>query len=86
MADLLAHESPKTGGGLADDAYIAWFIAETECERALQAWFQAPPPDRRAAYAAYGRALDREEAAAGELREICKRGGDLATARTGGAA
>lgn len=80
MSNLLKHETPKSGNHLVDDRYIAWFIAESESERALQAWFDAPQAHRRTAYVAYCEALDREEAAAGELRRVCESGAGIATA------
>ena len=81
MSNLLQHQTPESGNHLVNDRYIAWFIAETECERALQAWFDAPRTDRRTAYVAYCDALDREEAAASELRQVCESGADVTTAR-----
>ena len=81
MSNVLQHRTTESGNHLVNDRYIAWFIAETECERALQAWFDAPRADRRTAYAAYCDALDREEAAAGELRQVCESGADVTTTR-----
>jgi len=77
----LQHTTPKSASPLVDDRYIAWFIAESESERALQAWFDAPQAHRRTAYVAYCEALNREEAAAIELRRVCESGADVATAR-----
>jgi hypothetical protein len=60
----------EIGVRLLDDAYLAWFSAESECEGALHAWFQARGALRRNAYLAYRAALDREEAAARDLARL----------------
>jgi len=67
MTDNATSEVAAIGVRLLDDAYLAWFSAESECERALRAWFQRTHAERRGAYFAYRIALDREEAAAREL-------------------
>ena len=53
-----------------DDAYLAWFSAETECETALQAWFQSTGEARENSYLTYLAALDREEASARDLERL----------------
>ena len=58
------------GVRLLDDAYLAWFSAETEAENALQAWFQATGERRDVAYVTYQAALDREEASAHDLARL----------------
>ena len=50
-----------------DDAYLAWFGAESDCEAMLRDWFQATGDRREPAYRAYLAALDREEASARDL-------------------
>lgn len=60
----------QIGVRLLDDAYLAWFSAESECEGALRAWFQAAGAQRASAYVAYRAALDREEAAARDLARL----------------
>jgi hypothetical protein len=55
---------------LTDDAYLAWFGAEVECENTHQAWFQATGERREAAYIDYLAALDREAAAARDLERL----------------
>jgi hypothetical protein len=60
----------EMGARLLDDAYLAWFSAESECEHALRAWFQGPDGGRPGAYLAYRTALDREEAAARNLERV----------------
>ena len=55
---------------LLDDAYLAWFGAESECEQALRDWFAARGGQRATAYLAYRAALDREEAAARDLERL----------------
>jgi hypothetical protein len=41
MLDNIETEVASIGVRLFDDAYLAWFSAESECEAALQAWFQS---------------------------------------------
>jgi hypothetical protein len=53
-----------------DDAYLAWFSAESECESALHAWLEGAGGDGATAYAVYRAALDREEAAARDLQRL----------------
>jgi len=61
-------EVAEIGVRFLDDAYLAWFAAEGECEGALHAWFRSAGAQRTSAYVAYRAALDREEAAAGTWR------------------
>lgn len=60
----------EIGVRLLDDAYLGWFTAETECECALHAWFQAVGGARESAYRSYRAALEREEAAALDLERL----------------
>jgi hypothetical protein len=60
----------EIGIRLLDDAYLTWFAAERECDRALQAWVDGTLGTRTMAYAAYRAALDREEAAAQDLERL----------------
>jgi hypothetical protein len=60
----------EIGVRLLDDAYLAWFSAESECEGALRTWFKAAGAQRTGAYSAYRAALDREEAAARDLARL----------------
>jgi hypothetical protein len=55
---------------LLDDAYMAWVAAEFDSEQALRAWFEGVAGQRGAAYQAYRAAIDREEAAARDLRRL----------------
>jgi hypothetical protein len=55
-----------------DDAYLAWFVAESECERALRGWFQAVGAQRAGAHLSYCAALEREDAAARDLERLWK--------------
>jgi hypothetical protein len=50
-----------------DDAYTAWFNANSRCGEALQAWLDAGPAARPRAYRTYLAELELEEAAAAEL-------------------
>ena len=63
-------ECAAIGVRLLDDAYLAWFGTESECEQALRAWFKATDAERSGAYLAYQAALDREEAAAADLARL----------------
>ena len=57
---------------LIDDAHVAWMEAEVESEYALRAWLDGPTCDCTVAYLVYRAAIDREEAAARDLRQICE--------------
>lgn len=63
-------EVAEIGVRLLDDAYMVWFAAECECGQSLRAWFEATWRTRAAAYFAYRAALDREEAAARDLKRL----------------
>jgi hypothetical protein len=60
----------EIGVRLLDDAYLAWFSAESECEAALRAWYDAAGSSRASAYLSYRAALDREAAAATDLARL----------------
>jgi hypothetical protein len=60
----------EIGVRLLDDAYLAWFVAESECERALRGWFEAVGAQRAGAHLSYRAALDREDAAARDLERV----------------
>jgi hypothetical protein len=70
MTDIPNTELAAIGVRLLDDAYLAWFSAESESETALKGWWQSTGASRPAAYAAYRAALDREEAAAHDLERL----------------
>jgi hypothetical protein len=67
MTNNATSEVAAIGVRLLDDAYLAWFSAETECELALHAWFQGTDADLGVDYSVYRLALEREEAAARDL-------------------
>ena len=50
-----------------DPAYLGWRRAQNDATRAYAAWRDAGVEERRAAFAGYVAALDREAAAAAEL-------------------
>lgn len=50
-----------------DDAYTAWFNANSRSGEALRAWLEAAPAARPDAYRAYLAELELEESAAAEL-------------------
>jgi hypothetical protein len=70
MTDNPNTEVAAIGVRLLDDAYLAWFTAESESESALNAWWRSTGASRPIAYAAYRAALDREEAAAHDLERL----------------
>ena len=70
MLDNTDTEIATIGVRLIDDAYVAWFNAESECETRLQAWFRATGERREIAYVSYRAALDREEASARDLERL----------------
>lgn len=61
------HELAEIGIRLVEDAFMAWYCAENEADRALRAWLDGPDGD---VYFAYRAALDREEAAARDLQRL----------------
>jgi hypothetical protein len=71
MTGKLEDEVAEIGVRLLDDAYMAWFAAESECEQALRAWLDGAS-GKPAAHFAYRAALDREEAAAWDLQRLWK--------------
>ncbi len=74
MTDNANSEVATIGVRLFDDAYLAWFSAESECEDALRPWFQSTREQRATTYFAYRVALDREEAAARDLELLAHSG------------
>ena len=58
----------QIGVRLIDGAYMAWLVAERECDQALRAWQE----ERPGAYWSYRAALDREEAAACDLQRLAE--------------
>ncbi len=61
-----AQMEAESGLGTLTDAYLAWVCSESECERALRAWFGGDGP----AYVLYRAALEQEEEAARELQRL----------------
>ena len=70
MLDNIETDVRTIGVRLIDDAYLAWFRAESDCEATLRAWFQATGSQRDTAYLSYLAALDREEASARDLERL----------------
>lgn len=70
MTGQSGREVAEIGVRLLDDAYMAWFAAESECAQTLRAWFDGTSGKRVEAYFAYRAALDREEAAARDLQRL----------------
>ena len=63
------HDLVQIGVRLLDDAYLAWYAAECDSDRALGAWFAATHSGD-ALYRSYLAAVDREEAAARDLERL----------------
>ena len=55
MIEHIDTEVAEIGVRLLDDAYLAWFGAESESEGALHAWFRAAGDRRASAYLTYPR-------------------------------
>jgi hypothetical protein len=72
MIDKLESEVARVGVRLLDDAHAVWFAAANESAEALRAWLDASPRTQNAAYFTYLAALDREQAAAGDLERLSK--------------
>lgn len=72
MIDDISAEVAAIGVRVLDDAYLGWFSAEADCERALRAWCDGTGGDSSTEYFAYRAALDREEAAARDLQRLWK--------------
>jgi hypothetical protein len=70
MIEKVETEVAEIGVRLLDDAYLAWFSAESQCEGALRTWFEGTGADRATSYLSYRAALDREEAAARDLQRL----------------
>ena len=70
MLQNLETEVATIGVRLLDDAVLAWFRAESECELTLQARFRSTGERRETAYLSYRAALDREEASARDLERL----------------
>jgi hypothetical protein len=65
-----SRELAVIGVRLVDDAHMTWVAAEIESEHAFRAWLDAPMVEDADAYLAYRAAVDREEAAAHDLRRL----------------
>jgi hypothetical protein len=68
----ISHDLAVIGVRVLDDAYMNWVATEVESEHALRAWFEATAANSGAAYVAYEGAIDREEAAARDLKRLCQ--------------
>ena len=51
---------------------MTWLAAEIDSEHALRAWFNVGPPQEAGANHAYPAAVDRGEAAAGDLQRVAE--------------
>ena len=80
--DALTAHAAKIGALLADSAFLAWQAAQLESDIALDAWRAAGRGRSATAHLAYRAAIDREEAAARHLEELCRLTGALDNATT----
>jgi hypothetical protein len=74
--DLDSALTPQLASWLADDFienYVSWREEAAGVQSAYVHWQAAQEPDESLAFAAYRAALDREELAAGMLRESAER-------------
>jgi hypothetical protein len=53
MARTISREVASIGIPLVDEAYMSWCTAQTQCQNALRAWFDAGPRNRAEANCAY---------------------------------
>jgi hypothetical protein len=66
----LGRDVAEIGVRLLDDAYMTWLIAESEAEQALEGWRERASGTSESRYRAYLAAVEREEAAARDLRRL----------------
>jgi len=66
----IRRDAVEIGVRLLDDAHTTWLIAESETEQALEAWRDGGSGTRALGYGAYLAAVEREEAAARDLRRL----------------
>jgi hypothetical protein len=64
------HELAEIGIRLLDEAHVAWQRAELASEHALRAWYTGSPRTSAERYHLYRMALDREQAAAEDLKRL----------------
>jgi hypothetical protein len=65
-----SHDIAVIAVRVLDDAHMTWVAAEVDSEHALRAWFDAGAQQGPDAYMAYRAAVDREEAAARDLKRL----------------
>ena|ERR1700689_2708723 len=63
-------DAVEIGVRLLDEAHTIWLIAESEAEQTLEAWREQGSGSRADRYRAYLAAVEREEAAARDLRRL----------------
>jgi hypothetical protein len=69
-ARSIGRDAAQLGERLLDDAHTTWLIAESETEQTLDAWREGGSGARATRYRAYLAAIEREEAAARDLRRL----------------
>jgi hypothetical protein len=69
-ARSIGRDAAALGERLLDDAHTTWLIAESETEQTLEAWREGGSGARASRYRAYLAAIEREEAAARDLRRL----------------
>jgi hypothetical protein len=68
--DPTRRDAVEIGVRLLDEAHTIWLIAESEAEQTLEAWREQGSGGRAERYRAYLAAVEREEAAARDLRRL----------------
>jgi hypothetical protein len=63
-------DAVEIGVRLLDEAHTIWLIAESEAEQTLEAWREQGSGTRAERYRSYLAAVEREEAAARDLRRL----------------
>lgn len=70
IARNASHDLAVIAVRVLDDTYMSWVAAEVDSEHALHAWYDASPRRAASTYLTYRAAVDREEAAAGDLQRL----------------
>lgn len=70
VATITRRDAAEIGVRLLDDAHTAWLLAERAADQALEEWRSGGVGTRSARYGVYRAAVEREEAAARDLRRL----------------
>jgi hypothetical protein len=69
-AQSIGRDAARLSERLLEEAHTSWLIAESETEQTLEAWREGGSGARASRYQAYLAAIEREEAAASDLRRL----------------